>query len=59
VASETTINDSRDFGIGRRIANLAELRTIGFTANRRLLDVQRVGHDCFLGEAAFQDLRSQ
>jgi len=55
--TETTINDTRDFGIGRRIANLAELRTIGFTANRRLLDVQRVGHDCFLGEAAFQDLQ--
>ena len=55
--TETTINDARDFGIGRRIENLAELRKIGFAANRRLLDVQRIGHDCFIGEAAFQDMQ--
>jgi hypothetical protein len=55
--TETTINDTRDFGIGRRIENLAELRKIGFAANRRLLHVQRIGHDCFIGEAAFQDLQ--
>ena len=55
--TETTINDTRDFAIGRRIHNLPELRKIGFAANRRLLDVQCVGHDCFLGEASFQDLQ--
>jgi hypothetical protein len=55
--TETTINDTRDFGIGRRLENLAQLRKIGFAANRRLLDVQRIGHDCFIGEAAFQDLQ--
>ena len=55
--TETTINDTRDFGIGRRIKNLPELCRIGFAANRRLLDVERVGHDCFIGEAAFQDLQ--
>jgi hypothetical protein len=55
--TETTINDTRDFGIGRRIENLAELREIGFAANRRLLDVERIGHDCFIGEAAFQDMQ--
>jgi hypothetical protein len=32
-------------------------RKIGFAANRRLLDVQRIGHDCFIGEAAFQDMQ--
>src|SRR5262245_26032434 len=57
--TETTINDTRDFGIGRRIKNLAELRKIGFAANRRLLDVERIGHDCFIGEAAFQDIFRQ
>src|SRR5262249_30134109 len=56
--TETTINDTRDFGIGRRIINLTELRKLGFAANRRLLDVQRIGHDCFIGEAAFQDLQT-
>jgi hypothetical protein len=55
--TETTINDTRDFAIGRRIHNLPELRNIGFAANRRLLDVQRIGHDCFIGEAAFQDMQ--
>ena len=55
--TETTINNTRDFGIGRRIENLAELRKIGFAANRRLLDVQRISHDCFIGEAAFQDMQ--
>jgi hypothetical protein len=55
--TETTINDTRDFGIGRRIENLAVLRKIGFAANRRLLDVQRISHDCFIGEAAFQDMQ--
>src|SRR5262249_26224460 len=55
--TETTINDTRDFDIGRRIENLKELRKIGFAANRRLLDVQRIGHDCFVGEAAFNELQ--
>jgi hypothetical protein len=55
--TETTINDTRDFAIGRRIENLEELRKVGFAANRRLLDVQRIGHDCFIGEASFQDMQ--
>ena len=55
--TETTINDTRDFAIGRRIENLEELRKIGFAANRRLLDVQRIGHDCFIGEVSFQDMQ--
>jgi hypothetical protein len=52
--TETTINNTRDFGIGRKLKNLPALRQIGFQANRRLLDVQRVSHDCFIGEDAFQ-----
>jgi hypothetical protein len=52
--TETTINDTRDFAIGRRIEDLEELRKIGFAANRRLLDVQRIGHDCFIGKASFR-----
>lgn len=55
--TETTINDTYDFGIGRRVVNLPELRKIGFAANRRLLQIQRVSHDCALGEDAFQDLQ--
>jgi hypothetical protein len=54
--TETTINDPRDFGIGKRLTNLPALRQVGFGANRRLLDVQRVSHDCQLGAAAFAQI---
>lgn len=49
--TETTINDTRDFKIGKRLHNLPALRQIGFQANRRLLDVQRISHDCAVGQA--------
>ena len=55
--TETTINDARDFGLGKRLSNLAALRQVGFQANRRLLDVQRVSHDCALGEAVFAQVQ--
>jgi hypothetical protein len=48
--TETVINDTRDFAIGRRLSNLSALRKVGFHANRRLLDVQRISHDCMVGE---------
>jgi len=54
--TETTINNTRDFGIGRRLHNLPALRQIGFQANRRLLDVQQLSHDPALGETAFRQL---
>ena len=43
--TETTINDTRDFSIGKGLGNLPALREIGFSANRRLLGVQRLDHD--------------
>jgi len=51
--TETTINDAHDFKIARRLSHLSALRKVGFHANRRLLDVQRISHDCAIGEAAF------
>src|SRR5262245_6432280 len=51
--TETTINDTRDFKIGKRLSNLPALRQVGFQANRRLLDVQRISQDCAVGEDAF------
>jgi hypothetical protein len=51
--TETTINHTRDFGIGKLLKNLPALRQVGFQANRRLLDVQKVSHDCSIGEDAF------
>ena len=52
IRTETTINDTRDFGIGKRLTNLPALRQIGFTANRRLLGVQILSHDPIAGAAA-------
>lgn len=50
--TETTINNSRDFAIGRRLHNLPALREVGLLANRRLLDVQQISYDCVVGEDA-------
>jgi hypothetical protein len=54
--TETTINNTRDFGIGKNLRNLPALRNIGFQANRRLLNVQTVSHDCAIGEDAFDQV---
>jgi hypothetical protein len=51
--TETTVNDTRDFWIGRRLHHLPELRQVGFSANRRLLDVQRISHDPIIGDTTF------
>jgi len=51
--TETTINDSRDFAIGKRLCNLPALRAVGSSANRRLLDVERLTHDPTIGADAF------
>jgi hypothetical protein len=54
--TETTINDTRDFGVGRRLHNLPALREIGFNANRRLLEVQQTSADCHIGQQAFDQV---
>jgi hypothetical protein len=54
--TETTINNTRDFAIGKRLVNLPALRQIGFSANRRLLNVQRLSHDATIGEDAFRQV---
>jgi len=54
--TETTINDTHDFGLSKRLTNLPALRQIGFSANRRLLGVQRLSHDPIRGAATFTHL---
>ena len=54
--TETVINDTYDFRIGRRLCNLDDLQKIGFAANRRLLGVQRISHRCQLGAEVFHEL---
>jgi len=51
--TETTVNDARDFGINKGLKNLPALREVGFSANRRLLGVQRISHDPITGSDAF------
>jgi len=52
--TETTINNTRDFYIGKSLRNLPALRRIGFEANRRLLQIEQISHDCILAEEVFQ-----
>jgi hypothetical protein len=54
--TETTVNNTRDFSIGKRLCNLPALRQVGFQANRRLLEVQRLSHDCAMGEETLHRL---
>jgi hypothetical protein len=50
------VHNTVDFKIGKRLHNLPALREVGFRANRRLLDVQQVSHDCAIGEAVFRQV---
>jgi hypothetical protein len=43
--TETTINDTKDFGVPKGLSHLPELKETGFTASRRLLGAQRISHD--------------
>jgi hypothetical protein len=54
--TETTINNTRDFYIGKSLRNLPALRKIGFQANRRLLQIEIITHDSILAEETFQQL---
>jgi hypothetical protein len=54
--TETTINQTRDFGVGRKLANLPALREIGCKANQRMLEIEKISHDCLIGEAEFEKI---
>jgi hypothetical protein len=56
IRTETTVNNTRDFDLGRRIENLSALRQLAFAANRRLLHVQQLDHDPTVGQDAFDEL---
>jgi hypothetical protein len=42
--------------VGKRLHNLPKLCEIGFAANRRLLEVERVTHDCMLADETFRKI---
>ena len=46
--TEGTFKNPQDFGVNKGLTNLSYLQEIGRSINRRLLDVQRVSHNCGL-----------
>lgn len=52
--TEITINDPKDFAIGKDLSNLPYLQEIGRNINRRLLDVQRVSQNCGLSAQSIE-----
>ena len=44
--TETTINNAKDFQLGKRLGNLDRLRTIGRNVNHRLLRLECVAQHC-------------
>jgi hypothetical protein len=54
--TETTINNTDDFYIGKDISHLSELRKIGTDINRRLLEVERVSQACTLAQSTVESI---
>jgi hypothetical protein len=52
--TETMINNPDDFYVGRLLVNLPFLQKIGREVNRRLLDVQRISHNCHLSQESVE-----
>ncbi|HUZ78481.1 MAG TPA: hypothetical protein VMV93_12960 [Chloroflexota bacterium] len=50
IRTELTVNDTNDFHIGKRLPNLPRLREVAFAAVRRMVQVERLSHDCAIGE---------
>lgn len=51
--TETTINNPRDFQVGKDLANWPYLRQLATAINQRLLDTERVSQDCLLSSEGF------
>ena len=56
--TETTINNPNDFYVNKGIANLSHLRDLAHQVNRKLLEVERVSHQCVLTQDALDRLQS-
>lgn len=56
IRTEITVNNPRDFGLPKRLSALPALRQLGFSAARRLLDVQQISHDPIAGAEVFASI---
>ena len=54
--TKSVVNDTYNFNVGRQLKELRSSEKVGFAANRRLLRVQRVSHDCLIGAQMFANL---
>lgn len=54
--SEGTINNPRDFGVGKDLNNLPHLKRIAAHINHRLLEVERVSQNCRFSQQSMQRL---
>jgi hypothetical protein len=55
--TETTINNPTDFYVAKAVPNLSHLRDLGDQVNRKLLEVERVSHQCVLTQDALDRLQ--
>jgi hypothetical protein len=55
--TETTINNTKDFYVAKAVSNLSHLRDLGDQVNRKLLEVERVSHQCVLTQDALDRLQ--
>jgi hypothetical protein len=55
--TETTINNPKDFYVNKGVDNLPHLRDLGQQVNRKLLEVERVSHQCVLTQEALDRLQ--
>jgi hypothetical protein len=55
--TETTINNPKDFYVAKAVANVSHLRDLGDQVNRKLLEVERVSHQCVLTQDALDRLQ--
>lgn len=55
--TETTINNTNDFYLGKSLRNLPALRKIGFQANRRVLEVETITHDVIVAQETLEQLQ--
>ncbi len=55
--TETTINEAADFGTTKAIKNLGYLRGVATGVNRRLLELERLSHNCTLSQEALDRLQ--
>lgn len=55
--TETTINNPKDFYVAKAVSNVSHLRALGDQVNRKLLEVERVSHQCVLTQDALDRLQ--